>query len=95
MTIRLQCLHQGSLITNPVSLKKIINVAFLVALLSAVSPWEVAFIDNYWFSFLLAELQGGREVKRRERPRDTVVQLNVSWAWNRHTGEVEKIQIIA
>lgn len=54
--------------SNLVSLQPIINAAFLVSFSFAVSTWEAAFIDNSGFSCLLAELQGGREVKRRKMP---------------------------
>ena len=66
----LWCRCLGPLTTNLVTLRQIINAAFLVYFSFAVSPWEVAFIGKSGFSFLLAELQGGREVKRRKMPRD-------------------------
>lgn len=66
----LWCRCPGPLTTNLVSLKQIINAAFLVSFSFAVSPWEVAFIGKSGFPFLLAELQGGRDVKRRKMPQD-------------------------
>lgn len=64
------CQCPGPLTTNLVSLTPIINTAFLVSLCFAVSPWEAAFIGKSASSFLWAELQGGRQGKRRKRPPD-------------------------
>ena len=51
----LWCRCLGPLTTNLVTLRQIINAAFLVYFSFAVSPWEVAFIGKSGFSFLLAE----------------------------------------
>lgn len=64
------CQCPGPLTTNLVSLTQIINTAFLVSFCFAVSPWEATFIDKSASPFLWAELQGGREGKRRKRPPD-------------------------
>lgn len=51
-----------------VSLKQILNAAFLVPLSSAVSLWEASVIGNSDLFVLLAQLEGGREMPRTEWP---------------------------